>query len=182
MNEMRNGNAGDENVEERFKKAVTDYRERIYLMILKYVRNREDAKDLTQETFIKAYNSLGSFRGESSLYTWIYRIAVNLAINFKTRSRVSSFQSIEDHTGIYSGDAPSDSILRKEISEKIDRSVTRLPEKQRMVFVLRYYEERPYSEISELMGITEGAAKANFHQALKKMKSDLKDLATDGNL
>lgn len=180
MNEMRIGDAGGENVEERFKKAVTDYRERIYSMILKYVRNREDARDLTQETFIKAYNSLGSFRGDSSLYTWIYKIAVNLAINFKTRSRVSSFQSIEDHTKIYSGDAPSDSILRKEISDKIDRSVKRLPEKQRMVFVLRYYEERPYAEISELMGITEGAAKANFHQALKKMKSDLKDLAADG--
>jgi RNA polymerase sigma-70 factor (ECF subfamily) len=180
MNEMRNGDSGEKTVEERFERAVTDYRERIYLMILKYVRNREDAMDLTQETFIKAYNSLGSFRGESSLYTWIYRIAVNLAINFKSRSRISALQSIDDISGFYSEDSPSESIIRNEISRKIDQSAKKLPEKQRMVFVLRYYEERPYSEISELMGITEGAAKANFHQALKKMKTELKDIAGDG--
>ena len=182
MNEMRNGDSGGETVEEEFRKAVIEYRERIYLMILKYVRNREDARDLTQDTFVKAYKSLGSFRGESGLYTWIYKIAVNLAINFKTRNKVSSFQSIEDHSGIYSDDIPSDSIIKKEISEKIDGAVKRLPEKQRMVFVLRYYEERPYAEISELMGITEGAAKANFHQALRKMKVELRDFAADGIL
>ena len=82
MDDMRRGGSDGRNLEEEFKKAVTEYRERIYLMILKYVRNRDDAKDLTQETFIKAYKSLGSFRGESGLYTWIYKIAVNLAINF----------------------------------------------------------------------------------------------------
>lgn len=180
MNELKDENSGGKAVEEEFRKAVIEYRERIYLMILKYVRNRDDAKDLTQETFIKAYKSLGSFRGESGLYTWIYKIAVNLAINFKTRSKTSAFQSLEDHSGVYSDEVPSDSIIKKEITEKIDGAVKSLPEKQRMVFVLRYYDERPYAEISELMGITEGAAKANFHQALRKMKVELKDFAADG--
>ncbi|UCC80308.1 MAG: RNA polymerase subunit sigma, partial [Candidatus Zixiibacteriota bacterium] len=73
MNEMKNEDPGGKNIEKAFERAVIDYRERIYLMLLKYVRNRDDAKDLTQETFVKAYNSLGSFRGESGLYTWIYR-------------------------------------------------------------------------------------------------------------
>ena len=175
MNETRNDDPGVKIDEKAFAKAVTDYRERIYLMLLKYVRNREDAKDLTQEAFIKAYNSLGSFRGESGLYTWIYRIAVNLAINFKSRSKLSSLKSIDDASGIYSDDSPSDNILQRELSSKIDESVKTLPERQRMVFVLRYYEEQPYSEISKILGITEGAAKANYHHAINKMKTELAD-------
>jgi RNA polymerase sigma-70 factor (ECF subfamily) len=173
MDEMKHEDPEGRTDEEAFRKAVTDYRERIYLMLLKYVRNREDAKDLTQETFIKAYNSLGSFRGESGLYTWIYRIAVNLAINFKTRSNISSFRSIDDTYGIFSQNSPTDDILKNELSGKIDESVSKLPEKQRMVFVLRYYEEKPYSEIAEMLGTTEGAAKANYHHAIRKLKSDL---------
>jgi RNA polymerase sigma-70 factor (ECF subfamily) len=139
------------------------------------VRNREDAKDLTQEAFIKAYNSLGSFRGESGLYTWIYRIAVNLAINFKTRSKISLFKSIDDTQRTYDGDSPADNILKDELVNNIDASVKKLPERQRMVFVLRYYEEKPYSEISEILGISEGAAKANYHHAVNKLKNDLKE-------
>jgi len=142
---------------------------------LKYVRNREDAKDLTQETFIKAYNSLRSFRGESGLYTWIYRIAVNLAINFKTRSKISSFRSIDNTIGIYSHNSPADDILKNELSGKIDESVSKLPERQKMVFVLRYYDEKPYSEIAEILGTTEGGAKANYHHAVRKLRMDLAD-------
>lgn len=175
MNEMNNEDPGAKTNEKAFEKAVIDYRERIYLMLLKYVRNRDDAKDLTQEAFIKAYNSLDSFRGESGLYTWIYRIAVNLAINYRTRSKISLFRSIDDSQGVYSGNSPSDNLLQSELSSRIDDSVKKLPEKQRMVFVLRYYEEKPYSEIAELLGTTEGAAKANYHHAIIKLKSDLGD-------
>ena len=175
MNEMKNADGGIKIGKEAFEKAVIDYRERIYLMLLKYVRNREDAKDLTQETFIKAYKSLGSFRGESGLYTWIYRIAVNLAINYRTRSKTSLFRSIDDTHGIYSQNSPTDAILKNELSGKIDESVSNLPERQKMVFVLRYYEEKPYSEIADMLGTTEGAAKANYHHAIQKLKSDLAD-------
>lgn len=175
MDEMKKEDPGGQNIEKAFEKAVIDYRERIYLMLLKYVRNREDAKDLTQEAFIKAYNSLGTFRGESGLYTWIYRIAVNLAINYKTRSKTSLFRSIDDSQKIYTGNSPSDDILQNELSARIDDSVKKLPERQRMVFVLRYYEEKPYSEIAQILGMTEGAAKANFHHVIRKMKTDLGD-------
>ncbi len=159
--------------EEAFKKAVVDYRERIYLVLLKYVRNRDDAKDLTQETFVKAYNSLAKFRGESGFYTWFYRIAINLAINFKSRDKTTAFQSIEESTLTYAEKPATDRLLNKEISQKIDDAVKILPERQKMVFVLRYYEERPYSEISDLLGITEGASKANYHHALKKLRNEL---------
>lgn len=175
MNEARNDDPGVKTIEKAFEQAVIDYRERIYLMLLKYVRNRDDAKDLTQEAFIKAYNSLDSFRGESNLYTWIYRIAVNLAINFKSRSKTSAFKSIDSAQGVYSGDSPSDDILQNELSSRIDDSVKKMPKRQRMVFVLRYYEEQPYSEIARTLGISEGAAKANYHHAVKKLKADLGD-------
>jgi RNA polymerase sigma factor (sigma-70 family) len=175
MDEMKNEDHGVKASEKAFEKAVIDYRERIYLMLLKYVRNREDAKDLTQEAFVKAYNSLGSFRGDSGLYTWIYRIAVNLAINYKTRDKSSSFSSIDDTQRIYDGESPSENILKNELSSRIDDAVKNLPQRQRMVFVLRYYEEKQYSEIAEVLGITEGAAKANYHHAINKMKVELAD-------
>lgn len=159
--------------DESFRKAVSDYRERIYLMLLKYVRNREDAKDLTQDAFVRAYSSRNSFRGESSLYTWIHRIAVNLAINFKTRNRISSHSSLEDSPPIAGSDDPSSGLMTKELSGRIDKAVKNLPGRQRMVFVLRFYDEKPYSEIAEDLGITEGGAKANYHQAIRKLKNEL---------
>lgn len=175
MKNMKKGDPDGKNLEEEFKKAVTDYRERIYLMLLKYVRNREDAKDLTQEAFIKAYRSLGSYRREAGLYTWIYRIAVNLAINYKTRSKTSLFRSIDDTSKAYSDNSPADNMLKDELAGNIDAAVRKLPERQRMVFTLRYYEEKPYSEISEILGMSEGAAKANYHHAINKLKNELKD-------
>lgn len=142
-------------------------------MILKYVRNRDDAKDLTQEAFLRAYRSRNSFRGDSSLYTWIFRIAVNLALNFKERSRVSDFSSLDESRPFYSESDPSSAIRDKELSGAIDRAIALLPPRQRMTFVLRYYDEMPFSEIAGNLGITEGAAKANYHQAVKKMQGGL---------
>ena len=157
-----------------FKDAIVKYKERIFLVILKYVRNRDDAKDLTQEAFLRAYRSRSSFRGDSSLYTWIFRIAVNLALNFKQRSKVSDFSSLDDSPPLYSDSNPLDSVRSKQLSSSIDEAVKLLPERQRMTFTLRYYEEMPFAEIAENLAITVGAAKANYHQALKKMQSSLR--------
>lgn len=159
--------------DENFNEAVIKYRERIFLVILKYVRNREDAKDLTQEAFIKAYRSRESFRGESSLYTWIFRIAVNLALNYKTRSRVSLFSSLEDSPELQGKSDPSRGIMRHELIQRIDIAVSELPRRQRMTFVLRYYEELSFAEVAQNLNITEGAAKANYHQAIKKLRLKL---------
>lgn len=159
--------------DEIFNEAVVKYRERIFLVILKYVRNREDARDLTQEAFIKAYRSRGSFRGDSSLYTWIFRIAVNLALNYKTRSRVSLHSSLEDSPDLHDTNDPARNIRRQELDQRVDEAISELPNRQRMAFVLRYYEELPFARVAENLSITEGAAKANYHQAVKKLRGKL---------
>ena len=164
-----------------FKDTIVKYKERIFLVILKYVRNRDDAKDLTQETFLRAYRSRDSFRGEASIYTWIFRIAVNLALNFKERSRISDHSSLDDSPPLYSDSDPLETVKSRELSRSIDGAVKLLPERQRMTFVLRYYEELPFARIAENLGITEGAAKANYHQALKKLRGSLQPYMESGS-
>jgi RNA polymerase sigma-70 factor (ECF subfamily) len=156
-----------------FSEAVVKYRERIFLVILKYVRNREDAGDLTQEAFIKAYRSRESFRGDSSLYTWIFRIAINLALNYKARSRISLHSSLEDNPELLGDSDTSADMMKRELTQRIDEAVSELPNRQRMAFVLRYYEELPFAGVAEALNITEGAAKANYHQAIKKLQAKL---------
>ncbi len=164
--------------DETFQKAVGDFKERIFLLLLRYVRNRDDALDLTQETFIRAYRSRESFRGDSGIYTWLYKIAVNLALNHKSRSHTSSLQSIEDSPDLYDSASPADSVTNAEINKQVDQAVSKLPARQRMVFVLRYYEEKSNAEIAKALGITEGAVKANYHQAIKKLQTGLASLLT----
>jgi RNA polymerase sigma-70 factor (ECF subfamily) len=168
-NEIKQGRVDDAT----FKKAIVDYRERIFLVILRFVRNREDARDLTQEAFVRAYKSRESFRGDASLYTWIYRIAVNLALNFKSRSHISSLTSLDDAPEMVVHGDPSDSISDKELLSQIESAIAQLPDRQRAVFILRYYEEKPHAEIAEMLGVTEGAVKANYHQAIRKLRKEL---------
>jgi RNA polymerase sigma-70 factor (ECF subfamily) len=173
MDEMTDGDPKGRISDEAFERAVVDYRERIFLVMLKYVRNREDAKDLTQEAFVRAFKSRHSFRGESGLYTWIFRIAVNLAINHRTRSRDNRLLSLEYSPDLRVDADPARDITNREIGKIVDRAVEKLPGRQRMAFVLRYYEEMPFAEVAETMGVTEGAAKANYHQAIRKLQKGL---------
>lgn len=166
--------------DETFKKGVVEYRERIFLLILRYIRNREDAHDLTQDTFLKAYRSRHLFRGDSSLYTWLYRIAINLAINYKTRSRELSNLSLDDAPEPASPTETSDGLLNQELKDMVEKAIVRLPNRQRMVFILHYYEARPHLEIAEMLGITEGAVKANYHQAIHKLQKELSQYVRGG--
>jgi RNA polymerase sigma-70 factor (ECF subfamily) len=159
--------------DETFRNAVLEYKERIFLVVLRFVRNREDAKDITQEAFVKAYKSRDSFRGDSGIYTWLYRIAVNLALNYRGRNRTSSMTSVEDAPELTSEGMPSDGIYTNELNEQVGAAIAALPTRQRMVFLLRYYEEKPHAEIASMLGITEGAVKANYHQAIKKLRTAL---------
>lgn len=168
-NEVRSGRLNDET----FKEAVLQYRERIFLVILRFIRNREDARDLTQETFVKAYRSREFFRGESGVYTWLYKIAINLALNFKNRNRTSSFSSLEDGPELAGTSDPSSAILNSELGQNLDAAILNLPARQRMVFILRYFDEKPHAEIANLLGITEGAVKASYHQAIMKLRAGL---------
>lgn len=171
--EMTDGDSKGTISDEAFEKAVKDYRERIFLVMLKYVRNREDAKDLTQDAFVRAYKARHSFRGESGLYTWVFRIAVNLAINHKTRNRDSLLSSLEYSPEMTDDSDPARDITNRELDRDINRAVDNLPARQRMAFVLRYYEDMPFAEVAETMGVTEGAAKANYHQAIRKLQKEL---------
>lgn len=173
MEAMSNEVSGQILDDETFRNAVLEYRERIFLVILRFIRNRDDAKDLAQEAFVKAYRSRNQFRGDSSLYTWIHRIAINMALNHKARSRISLLTSIEDTSELMAHGSPVDGMLSDELGGQIDSAIKGLPPRQRMVFVMRYYEEKPHAEIAALLGITEGAVKANYHQAIKKLRSQL---------
>lgn len=161
--------------ERSFNLLVERHRERIYLLIWRMVRNREDALDLSQEVFVKAYRKLKSFRHESNFYTWLYRIAVNLALNFARREKFRSFLSLSDLSReLVSGSLPSEEIERDQLSSRIDRAIIELPEKQRMVFILRHYEEMSVKEVADLLGKSEGTIKANYFQAIKKLRRSLK--------
>jgi RNA polymerase sigma factor (sigma-70 family) len=166
-NEVPQGRVDDET----FKKAILDNRERIFLVILRFVKNRDDAKDLTQETFIRAYRSRSNFRGDSGIYTWLYKIAINLAINHKSRNHPMS--SLDETPEISASDNPSDGVLNAELGKNIEAAVAALPARQRSVFILHYHEEKPHAEIADLLSITEGAVKANYHQAVKKLRKNL---------
>ena len=164
-----------------FNLLVERYRERIYLLVWRMVRNREDALDLSQEVFVKAYKNLKSFRHESNFYTWLYRIAVNLSLNFTKREKFKSFLSLSDLSDRFtSGSSPSEDLERDQLSGLIDRAVMKLPEKQRAVFILRHYEELSIREVAELLGRSEGTIKANYYQAIKKLQEFLKPYVEGG--
>lgn len=159
-----------------FGQIVTLYSERIYWQIRKMVFDHDDANDLAQNTFLKAWTNINSFRGESKLSTWLYRIAINECITFLNLQRQKNNVSIDDNdlflTNKLEGDEYFDG---DEALLKLQQAILKLPEKQRIVFNLRYYEELSYEEISQVLGTSVGALKASYHHAAKKIESFLTD-------
>jgi RNA polymerase sigma factor (sigma-70 family) len=165
-----------------FGRLVDKYKERILLVALRIVRNKEEAKDLAQEAFARAYQNRSSFRGESGFYTWVYKIVVNLALNYVKRNRDRRAESINSSSALALTVSVPDPAETAELTTAISDSIEKLPPRQRTVFILRHYEEKPYSEIAQLLSITEGAAKANYHQAVQKLKNKLAPYIKEGNL
>jgi RNA polymerase sigma-70 factor (ECF subfamily) len=170
---------GDDNA---FGQLVNQYKERIYRVVLRIVKNNEEAKDLAQEAFVMAYSNRQSFRADSSFYTWVYRIAVNLSLNYINRNRDRRSESIDDIQPSKLSTNQPDELEKAELAQAISNSVDSLPPRQKTVFVLRHYEEKPYSQIAEIMSITVGAAKASYHQAVKKLKTALNSYLNEGRL
>jgi RNA polymerase sigma factor (sigma-70 family) len=170
------------NDDKAFSELVNLYKERIFLVVLRIVRNREEAKDLAQEAFVKAYHSRQSFRAESGFYTWIYRIAVNLALNYINRNRDRQAESLENIQPIIGDSSANSELENRELHLAIDKAIEKLPARQRTVFVLRHYEQKSHAEIGEVLSITEGAVKANYHQAIKKLKEYLGIYLKEGRL
>ncbi len=164
--------------EKSLNNIIKTYKKFVYATALRYIENYDDADDITQEVFIKVYNNLDKFKGNSSFKTWLYRITVNLSINFLRKKKIFRFFSLDNkeiNENFQIDFSTPDKVLEdKEFNTKFLSIIAKLPEKQRETFALRYYEEMPYEEISKLLGTSVGGLKANYHQAVKKITNMLK--------
>lgn len=163
--------------EESFRGIVDAYTERLYWHVRRFLCSHEDTNDLLQEIFIKIWTALESFRGESRLYTWIYRIATNEVLNHLRRQKFRSYLSFESASAALGKKIDDDPYFNgNDLQRELHKSIQRLPEKQRIVFNLRYFDELKYEEISEITGTSVGALKASYHHAYNKIKDDLQKI------
>ncbi len=160
-----------ENKERAYTAIIKKYQEKLYWHIRRMVVEHEDANDILQNMFIKVWNSLENFREDSQLYTWLYRIATNESLTFleqlKRRSAVR-LSDVED--GLSNKIKADENFDGNKVEWKLQLAMQKLPEKQRIVFNLRYYDEMPYEEMSRILETSEGALKASYHHAAKKIE------------
>lgn len=157
-----------------FNLLVRAYQQRVYSIVRKMVIDHDDASDLTQETFIKVHKAINNFREDAQLYTWIYRIATNECLTFLSKKRRRFFLPIEDISHELSQKIDSSShITGDDIQKKLQKALLKLPDKQRLVFNMKYYEDLPYESISEITKTSVGALKASYHHAVKKIEDFL---------
>jgi len=150
------------------------YQQQIYFHIRRMLINHDDSNDVTQEVFIKIWKNLDKFRENSNLFTWIYRIATNETYSFLRKKRTKIFVPMVDVEKKLSNSLTSDSFFDgDEIQMKLQNAILKLPTKQRTVFNMRYFEEMPYLEMSEILGTSVGALKASYHIAVKKIENIL---------
>ena len=159
-----------------FEILVNTYKERLYWHIRRIVMNHDDSDDVLQNTFIKVFRNIENFKGESKLYSWIYRIATNEALSFlKSKSRKLG-QSSEAFQESLANQLESDVYFEgDEIQLKLQRAIATLPEKQKLIFNMKYFEELKYDEISEILDTSVGGLKASYHLAVKKIQSYLQE-------
>ncbi len=163
--------------ERAFSEIVKAYSERLYWHVRRFVCCHEDADDLVQEIFIKIWAALPSFREEARLFTWIYRIATNEALNFLRKQKIRAaltFTSIDSELERKIDDDPY--FNGNEAQRLLLKSMNKLPQKQRVVFSLRYFEDMKYEDIAKITGTSVGALKASYHIAYEKIKAEIKDL------
>ena len=159
-----------------FNLIVKKHQERVYWHIRRMVISHDDADDITQNTFIKAWKGLNNFKEDSQLFTWLYRIATNECITFLNKKKRALFIPINDVEKELSNQLESDSYYNgDEIQLKLQKAILTLPEKQRLVFNMKYYDEMKYNEISEVLKTSVGALKASYHHAVKKIENFLKE-------
>jgi len=164
-----------------FTAIVAAYGERLYWHIRRMVTEHEDANDVLQNTFIKAWKGLQDFRGESGLYTWLYRVATNETITWLQARKRRAVVPLETGSGeearSYADRLAAEPGFDGQRAEwQLQRAVGTLPEKQRLVFNLRYFDEMPYEQMSGVLGTSVGALKASYHHAVKKIEAFLKAL------
>ncbi|HPR33242.1 MAG TPA: sigma-70 family RNA polymerase sigma factor [Prolixibacteraceae bacterium] len=161
---------------EAFHDLVVSHQQKLYWHIRKIVLNHDDAHDLLQNVFMKAWSSLDRFRGESSLSTWLYRIATNESLTFlNQQKRKRGFVGDADEAYL-SNRLKSDSFFDgNEIQRRLMEAVVKLPEKQRLVFNMKYFDNLKYEQMAEILNLTTGALKASYHHAVKKIEESLRN-------
>lgn len=158
-------------VREAFNDVVKQYSEQLYWQIRRIVLNHDDADDLLQNTFLKAWSSLEGFRGEARLSTWLHKIAINEAITFIEREKRRTGVSLDDPEGTAAATvAATPDLDGDSLDAHLRQAVASLPDKQRLVFNMKYFDDMKYEEISEILGTTVGALKASYHLAVKKIE------------
>lgn len=157
-----------------FNLLVREYQERIYWHIRKMVVDHDDANDLVQDVFVKIWKNIDNFRADAQLYTWIYRIATNECLSFLNKKRRRFFMPIGDIEGELSNKlTSSDYISGDEVHLKLQKALLKLPDKQRLVFNMKYFDEMKYEQIAEITDTSVGALKASYHYAVKKIEKIL---------
>ena len=165
-----------ETKERAFTSIVKKYQEKLYWHIRRMVINHEDANDVLQNMFIKVWKGLENFKEESQLYTWLYRIATNESFTFLEQQKKRSSVSLNDiETGLANKIIADKNFDANRLEWKLQLAIQQLPEKQRAVFNLRYYDEMPYEEMSRILETSEGALKASYHHAVKKIEDYIKN-------
>ena len=159
---------------EAFERIVRTYSEQLYWQIRRLVLSHDDANDILQNTFIKAWTNIDYFRGDAKMSTWLYRIALNESLTFLNKQRANSQLSIDDTNTEMLNKLESDPYFDGDETQKIFiEAIKRLPEKQQMVFNLKYFKEMKYEEIAEILGTSIGGLKASYHHAVKKIETFL---------
>ena len=162
---------------EAFSLLVKEYSEQLYWLIRKIVISHDDANDVLQNTFIKVWTNLDNFRGDSKLITWFYKIATNESITFLNKQRSHTNIPIDDNDNLLHTKLESDVYFDGDEAQlKLQKAVLRLPDKQRLVFTMKYFEEMKYEEISKILDTSVGALKASYHHSVKKIEEYLSNL------
>ena len=153
---------------------VRGYQQRVYWHVRKMVIDHDDADDLTQEVFIKIHRYIETFREDAQLFTWIYRIATNECLTFLTKKKRRFFLPIGDVEGELTAKLEtSDQLSGDEVQLKLQKALLKLPDKQRLVFNMKYFEDLSYEAMSEITNTSVGALKASYHHAVKKIEDFL---------
>lgn len=154
-----------------FNQLVKTYHQKVYWQVRRMVLNHEDANDVTQDIFVKVYQKYDTFKGESKFSSWLYRIAYNETINFLNKQSKLQASSIDDYLEQSVNNLQADVFFDGEESALLlQKAIQTLPEKQRMVFMYKYFDELKYEEISEILDLSVGGLKATYHIAMNKIK------------
>ena len=170
IEDFRQGNV------EGFNEIVRRYQERVYWVARRVVGSHEDADDVVQDVFVRVYDALKNFRGESGVYTWLYRIAVNVSLNTLRKKKIKEFIRYDEFAEEFGTEQEhaDTKILKEEYQTIFERALNQLPPKQKLVFTMRYYDEIPYDEMAKMLKKSAGGLKANYSIALKKISEFMK--------